>query len=149
MANIITDGLTGDVYTTPFKTYAAVLSQTGTSAPIPAIRPGGNTIGGGTWVRQSEGVYYNLTTTDFDSSKIFIASSWMTIDSAQVTTAMIPYYDDLLNVLTGFWRFSLTNEGDGKITMWVFSLTADGDPIDIGGRDVPDKLGLPDFRVYP
>jgi len=57
--NILTDGQTGDVYFTPYRSYVALITQVGVNAPTAIVLNSNdsNFLGNIVWNRSTDGVY--------------------------------------------------------------------------------------------
>lgn len=101
LKNYILNGLD----TRPYKVYTALLSQTGTNAPIATVLE--NTLGGNiVWTRIDEGIYIGTLSNSFIENKtgVIINNTAYATDS-QITTA------DILTSSTVNIQTSYTTEG--------------------------------------
>jgi hypothetical protein len=134
-------GLAGSPGGSSYLVYVPIITQTGVDAPIDIKLD--NTIGVGTWNRDSVGVYNVTTTTTFDVAKTTILGMGSFIDSG---TAAIVLTDG--GSIVGYAMYYLFNDS-GNLGLAI-------DVVDDGfvARDLvtligTSKLYLPEVRVYP
>ena len=102
--------ITGTTNIRPYKVYTALLTQSGTDAPVATVLE--NTLGVITLQRNELGDYSILSDNLFLDGKTFMPQSF-SFDAEQ---SVIPYADD--SSINGHYSFWKTSEGDIKIFMY-------------------------------
>lgn len=122
--------------------YTAILTQPGAATDPIVPRAFQNTIGAGDWVRGSAGVYTNITTTQFDLTKIWIGASAVTENGDYY----YPLYDG--EDLVAVFALAFYAEAGNVLTVELYLKDSTGVPIDIADL-VPTQISLPEIRIYP
>lgn len=130
-----------------YSVYVSLLSQTGANAPVATAHQ--NTIGFGSWTRNSAGNYSTTALiSSFSADKIWINGLRLEDPAGppHLSTYYISIFDSGGAYLRGY-KIEITNNENGTMTLNLLFANVSGLPVDLSASGA-GKLMLPEIRVY-